>query len=221
MSLDLAPSTIGQGVSIELRDLPQGGTLLFHWGDWSAPQYVPVAAPSDPTVVPHVYPWSPTYTIDVDCWEGDGTFFGSGRSAVVIPFQPAATWGDPAVTWGDVEWSWGGSDLGPAPGPAPVITGVVPANGAGAGGNGVLIDGSGFTGATGVTFGDVAGTGFIVASDTVIGVTAPPGTGVVDVVVRHPVANATLADGYSYDSSRRRGVPAEVAPAGKVTGPAK
>jgi hypothetical protein len=109
-------ATVSPGqVTIELLDLPQGGSLKFTWGDWSAPQYVPVSAPADPTTVPHVYPWSTTYTIDVDAWEADGTFFGSGRAVVVILYQPAATWGDPDVTWADAETSWSGTDLSAIP----------------------------------------------------------------------------------------------------------
>ena len=99
-------------MEIALYDLPAGGSLRFTWGDQSAPQTVPVAA-DDPTVVTHTYEFSTTYTIDVDCWEADGTFFGSGRAVVVIPFDttPRASWGDAATTWGDPAWGWSGAEV--------------------------------------------------------------------------------------------------------------
>jgi len=102
-------------LEIVLYDLPAGGTLRFTWGDESPPELVPVAA-ADPTVVAHTYRWSTTYTIDVDCWEADGTFFGSGRAVVVIPWDttpppPRASWGDAVATWGDPAWGWSGAEM--------------------------------------------------------------------------------------------------------------
>jgi len=65
---------------------------------------------------------------------------------------------------------------------APSVTGVSPSSGPVTGGTAVTIDGSGFTGATLVTFGLVPAT-FSVASDTQITATSPPGVGTVDVHV--------------------------------------
>lgn len=65
--------------------------------------------------------------------------------------------------------------------PVPVVTGLFPSNGPEAGGNQVVISGSGFTGATDVGFGVTSVSQLTVDSDTQITVTAPSGTAVVDV----------------------------------------
>ncbi|KAB8066534.1 IPT/TIG domain-containing protein [Janthinobacterium violaceinigrum] len=67
--------------------------------------------------------------------------------------------------------------------PAPAITSISPTAGPGGGGTTVTINGSNFTGATAVTFGATAATGFTVNSATQITATAPAGTGTVDVRV--------------------------------------
>lgn len=61
----------------------------------------------------------------------------------------------------------------PAAAAAPVMTAASPANGPAAGGTIVKLTGSGFTGATGVKFGAVAATQFLVDSDRVIYAVAP------------------------------------------------
>ena len=63
------------------------------------------------------------------------------------------------------------------------VTGVSPAVGPPAGGTAVTLTGSGFTGASAVEFGGVAGTNLTVVSDTEITVTSPVGSGLVDVTV--------------------------------------
>ncbi|HVB09820.1 MAG TPA: IPT/TIG domain-containing protein, partial [Bacillota bacterium] len=65
-----------------------------------------------------------------------------------------------------------GLDAATAPA-QPKVTGLSPAVGDPSGGTSVIISGSGFTGATAVTFGGVAATGTVV-SDSEIQVTAPP-----------------------------------------------
>ncbi|MCX4789096.1 MULTISPECIES: IPT/TIG domain-containing protein [unclassified Streptomyces] len=65
---------------------------------------------------------------------------------------------------------------------APVVSGLVPNQGASAGGNTVTVTGSGLTYTTGVLFGSVPA-GFTVVSDTQLTTTAPPG-GVGAVTVR-------------------------------------
>ncbi|MDN2715587.1 IPT/TIG domain-containing protein [Janthinobacterium sp. SUN120] len=67
--------------------------------------------------------------------------------------------------------------------PAPAITSISPTAGPGGGGTTVTINGSNFTGATAVTFGATAATGYTVNSATQITATAPAGTGTVDVRV--------------------------------------
>ncbi|MEO7015324.1 MAG: choice-of-anchor G family protein [Leifsonia sp.] len=83
--------------------------------------------------------------------------------------------------------------------PVPAITTLAPNHGPDAGGTVVTITGSGFTGATGVTFGGVAGTGFTVVNDTTITVTTPPhAAGAVDAIVAGATGNSP-ASTYTYD----------------------
>lgn len=76
---------------------------------------------------------------------------------------------------------------------------ITPATGAAAGGTSVTINGDDFTGATGVTFGGVAATGFTLVSDDQITCTTPAhAAGPVDVVVVDPDGNGTLTAGFTY-----------------------
>lgn len=71
--------------------------------------------------------------------------------------------------------------------------------GVAAGGDNVVITGGGFTGATGVTFGGVAGTAFTVDSDTQISVTTPAhAAGAVDVVIQGITPACTLTGVFTY-----------------------
>jgi len=83
---------------------------------------------------------------------------------------------------------------------APAVTGVSPEVGPVAGGTAVTISGTGFTGATAVYFGAVAGTGLTVNSPTSVTAVAPAGTGTVDVTVTTPAGTspASPADQYTY-----------------------
>ncbi|GHD83202.1 IPT/TIG domain-containing protein [Salinibacterium amurskyense] len=73
----------------------------------------------------------------------------------------------------------------------PAVTSISPDEGPLAGGTEVTIIGSGFTGATGVTFDGDDGTSFTVVSDTEITVTTPAGSeGTAAVVVQHPIGDA-------------------------------
>ena len=78
------------------------------------------------------------------------------------------------------------------------MTGVSPASAPAAGGDTVTVTGSGFTGATGVSFGADAASNLVVPSDDQITVTSPPAAGVgpVDVTVTTPAT--TPADQYAY-----------------------
>ena len=88
--------------------------------------------------------------------------------------------------------------------PVPVVAGVSPASGPVTGAVTVTVTGSGFTGATGVTFGSVAATILPGASDTQLTVTCPGqfGAGVVDVRVTTPggtsAAISAPADQFTY-----------------------
>ncbi|NYK10676.1 hypothetical protein HNR14_002557 [Leifsonia naganoensis] len=77
----------------------------------------------------------------------------------------------------------------------PAITSLAPASGPETGGTAVTITGTGFTGATGVTFGADAGTAFTVVNDTTITVTTPAhAPGAVDVIVQHPNGDSQPGD---------------------------
>jgi hypothetical protein len=82
----------------------------------------------------------------------------------------------------------------------PYISSVTPATGLAAGGTALTLIGSGFTLATSVTVGGVAGTAFVLVNDTKITVTtAAHATGVVPVVVvRSAGGNITLPNGFTY-----------------------
>jgi len=82
--------------------------------------------------------------------------------------------------------------------PLPVITSVTPASGPETGGTAVTITGSGFTGATGVTFGGTPGANVTVVDDTTITVTTPGhAPGAVDVVVTTP-AGPSAPGGFTF-----------------------
>jgi choice-of-anchor C domain-containing protein len=89
-------------------------------------------------------------------------------------------------------------------GSPPAVTGLSPASGSTAGGTTVTITGTGFTGATAVSFGGIPATSFTVVSDTQIQATAPAeqaGTVGVDVVTPAGASAQVAADGYSYLSA--------------------
>ena len=84
---------------------------------------------------------------------------------------------------------------------APVVTGLSPTNGTTDGGTVVTITGSGFTGATGVRFGNVVAANPTVVSDTTMTAVSPAGSaGTVDVTVVGLFANSatTTADRFTY-----------------------
>lgn len=82
---------------------------------------------------------------------------------------------------------------------APVLTGVTPDSGPLAGGNTVVIGGSGLGDVTDVTFGGVPAT-IVGTTDTTVTVVVPEGAaaGPVDVTVTGPTGTALLEDGYAY-----------------------
>ncbi len=83
---------------------------------------------------------------------------------------------------------------------APTVTSVAPATGPTGGGTTVTITGTGFTDATGVSFGSVAATNVAVETATEMTALAPAGSGVVDVTVTTPdgTSAATAADQFTY-----------------------
>ena len=75
----------------------------------------------------------------------------------------------------------------------PKVSSISPANGPAAGGTSVTISGSGFTDATGVSFGGKVVSSFSVDNDNQITATSPAGSGTVDVIVT--TKNGTSAKG--------------------------
>jgi hypothetical protein len=85
----------------------------------------------------------------------------------------------------------------------PNVTGILPTSGSTAGGSRVTITGTGFTGATAVTFGATAGTNMTVFSSTKINVTSPAHTaGIVNVKVTTPGGTSAIstADRFTYSA---------------------
>jgi len=84
--------------------------------------------------------------------------------------------------------------------PGPLVTGISPTMGSSAGGDTVVITGSGFTGATGVGFDVTSAADMTVDSDTQITAISPAGTGTVDITVTTPdgTSPASSADQFTY-----------------------
>jgi PKD repeat protein len=84
----------------------------------------------------------------------------------------------------------------------PVITGISPATGTTNGGTLVTITGTGFTGATAITFGGTSATSYTVNSDTQITATSPAhAVGAVTVVVTTLGGSASIANAYTYTAA--------------------
>ncbi len=87
--------------------------------------------------------------------------------------------------------------------PAPVVSSVSPASGPITGGTAVTLHGSGFTGASQVSFGAAAATSYTVASDTEIDVTSPPsntaGTVYVQVVTPGGTSATNASSQFTYN----------------------
>ncbi len=85
----------------------------------------------------------------------------------------------------------------------PTVTGVSPTNGPAAGGTLVTVSGTNLTGATAVHFGSTLGTGISNVTAGSLQVTAPAGTGTVDVTVTTPNGTSAVnspADNYTYNA---------------------
>lgn len=132
------------------------------------------------------------------------TFDGTPGAGFSVANDTTITVASPAHTQGpvDVEVQHPIGDSAPATFtylPLPIITSVMPGNGPESGGTAVTISGSGFTGATDVTFGGTAGANVTVVDDTTITVTSPGhAAGAVDVIVTTP-AGPSGPDGFTFD----------------------
>ena len=87
--------------------------------------------------------------------------------------------------------------------PAPTVTAISPSSGLTSGGTSVTITGTGFIGATGVTFGATAAASYTVNSATRITATSPAGSGTVGVVITTPdgTSATSAASQFTYKSS--------------------
>lgn len=142
--------------------------------------------------------------------ENDGTTFAytwqpnetSGTFSGTVVVSAVSIGGEVALRLTtETEWSINGKPLYTAPTPSvPSVDSVVPATGAAAGGNQVVVNGSGFSVANlSVKFGTTAGTGITDLTDAHFTVTVPAGTaGAVDVVVTTDGGTDTLTGGYTY-----------------------
>ncbi len=84
--------------------------------------------------------------------------------------------------------------------PVPTVTGISPTSGPAAGATSVTVTGTGFIGATAVSFGPNPATSFTVDSGTQISAISPAGSGTVDVRVTTPAGTSadTTADNFIY-----------------------
>lgn len=88
----------------------------------------------------------------------------------------------------------------PSPAVVPKINAISPANGPPTGGTQIAVVGSGFTGATTVSFGATPAAAFTITSDTSFVATSPAGSGTVDVTVTGPggTSVASAGDQFAY-----------------------
>jgi len=108
---------------------------------------------------------------------GSGSSGGSGSGGTAGPNSPTA----PGPTW-------------------PVINSINPASGPTAGSTLVVINGSGFTGVTGVDFGTTPALSYTFISDSNVTALSPPGSGTIDVRVTTGAgtSDVTPADEFTY-----------------------
>ena len=139
-----------------------------------------------------------------------GSMLYDRGAVVIIPRQPLQT-GQRyvvAVTVNGVPYTWSFTvgSLGPncvvGAGGAPTVIAAGPAAGPAAGATPVTIQGCGFTGATGVSFGTTAASSFTVVSDNAITAVSPVhAAGTVDITVTTPSGTSatSAADQFTFD----------------------
>jgi hypothetical protein len=149
----------------------------------------------------------------------DGVSFGSvaASSFTVVsdnavlataPPQAAATVDVKVTTYAGTSSTSSADQFTYTPDPAPTITSLNPSTGGSGGGTTVTITGTNFSNATGVSFGSVAASSFLIVSPTVISAVAPPlSAGTIDVSVSTPGGTSAL------NSADRFVVSASAAPA--------
>lgn len=120
---------------------------------------------------------------------------------LTVTVPPGTSLVDVVVTTSDPDCGSGTEPDGyayVAPG-APDVTGIVPDRGPETGGTAVTITGTGFLGASGVTFDGLPGTAFVVVNDTTITAVSPPhAPATVGVVVTHPTNGSSSPEDFEY-----------------------
>lgn len=192
--------------SVDITVVTAGGTSPTSAAD----QYVYVAAPIVSALSPVQGPASGGNTVIVHGSGFDsviGVSFGGASALYTLVSDSEISATAPAgtgFTHVTVTTAGGTSAIGAVNAYAyvagPAVTAVSPAVGPTSGGNSVTLQGSGFTGATAVSFGGVAAGGFTVNSAGQITATAPAGTGTVDITVTTPGGTSATgaADHYVY-----------------------
>ena len=214
--LTYAPAELGPGDSLTLEVVAAGCvyTQGAHWGYVYVDEFGPTAPPTN--TAPSITSISPSsgpvqggtlVTItgsnftSATAVQIDTTTYTTGNFTVVddntitvVTQQHTAGTVDVSVTNTNGTAAFPGSFtfVGPS------ITNIAPNSGPVAGGTSVVITGTGFTGATGITFGGTTAS-CTVDSDTQITCTAPSHTaGTVDVVVTVPGGSDTSVGGFTY-----------------------
>ena len=133
----------------------------------------------------------------------DSCGFGTSGSSLISPLQAVPIPGGLHVLQFAGGDGWGAAVAGPGLPGVPTVTGLSPANGPAAGGNTVTVAGNGFASGAAVYFGTHAATNVTVTSSKSITVTAPAGSGTVDVFVALNGTSSPLtsADRYTYTAS--------------------
>jgi hypothetical protein len=106
-------------------------------------------------------------------------------------------------------------------GSAPTVTGISPGSGSQSGGTIVIVAGTNFTGATGVSFGSYGATSFFVNSPTQITAVAPAqGATTVDITVTTPIGTSATssADQFTYNAASNPTVTAVSPSSGPTSG---
>ncbi|WP_336691434.1 IPTL-CTERM sorting domain-containing protein [Delftia acidovorans] len=195
-----ATSPAGTG-TVDVRVTTVGGTSASSTAD----QFTYVAAPTVASISPSSGPQTGGTTVTLTGTNLGGatavTFGGTAATGFTVNSATQITATSPAGT-GTVDvrvTTVGGTSATSAADqytyvPAPTVTAVSPASGSSLGGSTVTLTGTNFTGATAVTFGSTAATGFTVNSATQITAIAPAGSaGTVN--VRVTTAGGTSATG--------------------------
>jgi hypothetical protein len=133
------------------------------------------------------------------------TFNSATSISVVSPPEPQGTVDVTVTTFAGTSATATGDHFAYTNAANPTVTGVTANSGSTVGGDVVTISGTNFTGATGVTFDNIAAAGFTVVSDTAIVAISPAHatTGTIDVqVTTYANTSATsAADHYTYNSA--------------------